>query len=258
MINDTRPEIFRGHLEECLEHLNKILAALSPHKKQRAKAIREAIAVFCGVVPESVGNWLQEKGHQPHGESFFKLICCLDRLGFRVIELENMRRVRRNFAELIGFSILTNEQASKLIGFSDRSSLFRILHGKSETGKMKLQLMFEIWKENKPRLDEKRDGALEDIFNELFNPRKKILGSPQTELTLEPERLSASYQPKAIIILMQGLLALFDSDKGSLIEKEITDLQTHSQTVSRLTTHLINLRSRLSSSDKPKEEVNDN
>ena len=110
-MNKDEYEIFRGHLEECVRHLGTRLVSGMPYSPRGIAKKLKPIADFCGVTNRSVSRWLVARRF-PVGEVLIKFSCYLDMIGYRVIELERMPKSRRNFAELIGFGVLSSRQAA--------------------------------------------------------------------------------------------------------------------------------------------------
>jgi hypothetical protein len=127
--NLERHEIFRDHFEECIAHLARRLNEKMPQRTRGLFEARKPIAEFCGVNDSAVVRWLSETspGH-PIGNLELKLKCLLDINGYRIIEFERLPTALRNFAELIGFGIVTAESASKIVGYTQVSSLYDMLH----------------------------------------------------------------------------------------------------------------------------------
>ena len=92
---DRVPEVFRGHLVECLAHFGEALGRLAPKFSKRTVEVRRPMAQFCGVGDQAVGRWLSERVVCPIGELMFKATCFLDLLGYRIIEFENLPKVNQ-------------------------------------------------------------------------------------------------------------------------------------------------------------------
>ena len=151
-----RTEVFRGHLEECIKHLASSIYAQAPKGTRDAPRLRQPIADFCGVQVASVVRWFTGKHTQPQGEVRFKVSCCLETMGYKVIEMERMPKDRRNFAELIGYGLLTGQQASELLGFTTPATLYQVLMGRVGTREDKEQKMWDAWKERREAIEAKK------------------------------------------------------------------------------------------------------
>jgi hypothetical protein len=208
--------------------------------------IKRRIAEFCGVIPRSVEAWLQKKSPLPRGETLIKLMCCLDSAGFRVIELERLPAARRGFAELIGFSILSNDQACAQVGYADKSALYQVFRGKQGVNKEKSQSMFEIWKINRLALETRQNMAARELKLDNFcQIHRRPEEADQTSLSLAAAESPPPRQP-AIIKFMEGLLALLAGDRaGFLPKEEFEDLRLNADIVLRLSSRLSDLSSRL-------------
>lgn len=128
MNNEDRQGVFRGHFDECLKHLGKSIFALVRRCSEEATLAKKPVADFCGVQICSVSRWLRGTV-LPIGEQYIKLMCYLDLVGYRVIELERMPKGRRYFAELIGFGLISSKQAAEQYGIVDPDDLREKLDG---------------------------------------------------------------------------------------------------------------------------------
>jgi len=114
------------------------------------------MAIFCGIQGKSILEWFNEKT-KPKGTQLFKCMCYLDMIGYRVIELERTKRVKRNIVELIGFGVFSSQQVTELLGYTSSSHFFRAMEGQAD--KTMEQKMWDLWKERKEELDKKKQEA---------------------------------------------------------------------------------------------------
>lgn len=236
-MNEDRHEVFRGHLEECLWHLGTSLASSVPKGSRGAAQAKKPLADFCGVTIDSVTRWFHGTGSFPIGEPLIKLMCYLDMVGYRVIELERIPKVRRNFAELIGYGLLTSNQAAELLGYSSTSTLYQVLQGHHGASEDKDQKMWDAWKERKEELQQKKEKS-----QELYRLDIPLKVRPKAELL----RQVSAIRLKAVVSIMEGLLALLEEDSfEKLSDGGLADLKTSVDTVLRLSAHLSALISRL-------------
>lgn len=169
-MNREEKEVFRGHAEECLKALSSNLAK-SDHKE--VKRVINHMAAFCGVRAKTIREWLKKTEKLPQGEYYLRAVCFLDLMGYRVIELERKQKGPRGFFELLGFGIITVEEAIRRLGYSSRTVFFRALIYRNNQSEEKNQKMWEIWKE--------RRNELKKIKEELRN--QDYLGTPQAMKT---------------------------------------------------------------------------
>lgn len=248
-MNEDRQEVFRGHFEECLRHLGTSLASSVPKGSRGAAQTKKPIADFCGVTIDSVTRWLHGTGSFPLGEQYIKLMCYLDMVGYRVIELERMPKVRRNFAELIGYGILSSGQASKFLGYSSTSTFYQVLQGHHGASEDKEQKMWDAWKERKEALQEKKERS-----QELYRLDIPLKVRRKAELAKTSERPVSAVRPKAVVSIMEGLLALLEENSfEKLSDGELADLKQSADTVLRLSAHLSALSSRLIMSEQQRK-----
>lgn len=148
MIEPT-PEILRGHIDECLRHYAESLLKKAPKGSKEAPESRRQIAEYCGVAISTPSNWFAQST-LPTGQAFIRLLCFLDTLGYRVLELERIGH--RMFAELIGYKIISVEEAVSMVGYSSPNKLLRVFWGDVRTSKEKATIMWDIAKNRKEEL----------------------------------------------------------------------------------------------------------
>lgn len=241
MRNEESQEVFRGHLEECLGHLGASLASRASEDSQEVIRTKKVIADFCGVMADSVSRWFRSDGPRPVGEPLIKMMCYLDMAGYRVIELERMPKVRRHFAELIGFGYLSGEQAAELLGFTTASNLYQVLRGHFGASKDKDQKMWDAWKERREELERKKAQWHERCSS--GTPRSTRHPTEEAKPEKRPKSLP---RHRAVVSIMEGLLALLEEGSfGTLSESDLTDLRRSADTVLRLSARLNTLSSQL-------------
>ena len=146
----TSREVFRGHSDECIDHLSSEVKQLSPTKKAEVYKI---LADFCGVNVVAAMGWIRKKV-RPKGEVEIKLNCLLDSAGYRIVELERMKTLK-DFYELIGYGILSADDAVIYLHYAGKSMLYRALnsHNPHQTTR---DLMWKKRMELKDVLEQKR------------------------------------------------------------------------------------------------------
>lgn len=237
-----KQEVFRGHLDECLKHFAAGLETSAPKGTKKATLARKPLADFCGVVIHTASRWLLGTGAPPVGEPLLKLMFFLDVVGYKVIELERMPTDIRNFAELIGFSLLTSGEARSLLGYYKVSRLYEIFRREVGVSSEKKQLMRDEWKKRRGELVAKREKSRALCSFDI---------TPKTKPKLENDkRVQISYRHEAILKIMAGLLALLD--EGPFSETQVADLRPHTNTLLRLSICLNALSSRLIVSESGK------
>jgi len=249
-VNNEDREVFRGHMEECLRHLDSRLASRAPKGTKGAALVRKPVADFCGISVKTVSRWLRT-GSLPVGEPLIKLMCYLDMVDYRVIELEKMPKVRRNFAELVGYGLLPIEQAAEFLGYSSTSTLYQVLQGHYDASKDKEQKMWDAWKERKEELQQKKEESQE--LYRLDIPHKV---HPKAEVSKASERPMSASRKTAAVSIMEGLLALLEEGSfDNLSDSDLANLKQSANTVLRLSAHLSALSSRFIMSEQRKGAV---
>lgn len=210
---EKSPEVFRGHLQDCLKHLGQ---CVSNHFPKASKGVREArlpIAQFCGVDEGTVKRWLDGTSGFV-GTPRINIMCCLDMLGYRVIELESIQE-KRELLELIGYGVITAEDVAQILGYSGAQRIYRVLSDTEGMGRDKLDKMYALCQAKRPELVQRKEEAL----------AKCQLGFPLMA-TFEQRKVSA------VMNIMEGLLLMLEgSELGQQFEVSIHDLSPHEKNV---------------------------
>ena len=235
-------EVFRGHLEECLRHLGASIAERFPKQAREAAQAKKPIANFCGVTIKSATLWLKDNS-LPTGETLIKLMCYLDTIGYRIIELERIPKEQRNFAELIGFGILSAREAAELVGYDKPSRLYELFRRNVGIGKEKKQKIWDLWKEKKDVLELKKEQTQKLYWSETLLAAPKELQHQLALATKEaiPTKQQAPPHKATVVSIMEGLLSLLEESPGDTL----ADLQGFTEVVLRLSASLNLLSSRL-------------
>ena len=231
-------EVFRGHLEECLEHLSGCIETHAPAGgKETAK---QTIADFCDVTNVTVKGWL--KGNTCAGETKIRLMCYLTLMGYYVLEMEKTKQPQKCIVELIGYGLLTAEQATELCGYTARNHLFDFLFGRTGTRSDREERMWAILEERKTELAHVKQ-ALSQRYQLNFS------------LTDAVEERKAS----AILCIMEGLLAMLKSQGADdVLINSLQDMSPEKKkTLMRLSDTLQDLSIRLARQGQPAEGNND-
>ncbi len=182
MRKDYSQEIIRGHLDECLANLNyKFNSKAHASTKQ---ILLNCMANFCEVNIDTVRHWLHNMGSLPISETRIKLMCFLDLIGYRVIELENMSESLRGLTEIVAFKLMTISEATKFIGYTKPSSLIRIMYEHRPAPEKKLKI-WDTWTAQKEELQQAKQTAYASLPESIF----KVL-NPEEETAI-PEIDSA-------------------------------------------------------------------
>lgn len=215
-LDNPNQEVFRDHVAECIQHLKGVFARQKPPEAARHK---KQIAEFCGVDAIAVRRWLNGDT-EPLGEQRVKLMCCLDSIGYRVIELERMDKTLRGFGELIGFGLLSIQNADELLGYSEPRLLFRVLRGGAGTSQEKTQKMWDMWKSKKEELERAKKQA-----------RANLKSVARAESSATP-----SSRHQALINIMEGIVFLMEESKppsDAHLQKRISALASRLLAIAR-------------------------
>ncbi len=242
MGTNNTPEIMRGHIEECVANLNTKLANLNKKNDKKQKFL-VSLANFCNVNKDTVRAWIHGTGSIPIADKKIKLMCYLDLLGYRIIELENMSVSLRGFTELIAFKIITIDEAIALTGYIKVSSIYSIINGQENSSPEKKEKIWNIWKDKKNELEKAKEKAL------LLLP---VSFSTENNTFDQNEPMSNKIKGKdplsdATFNLMEGLLTLIESGAlDNLTDKDIASLTKEKIIiVSKLSTELLKFKDKM-------------
>lgn len=243
-------EVLRDHFEECFKHFGKWFNSKSPRGRRGRHETMKPLADFCGVSDQTVQHWLDDTGRSPKGESYFKFMCYLDLHGYKVIEFERMPKVLRNFAELIGYSILSPEEAFRLVGYNDAYQIYAVLNEKDGISREKETKMWNIWKEKREELEQKKRQAFKSSRLEiLFKPASslKVIPGQQTLALLESIPNEFAKRRSATLHIMRGLLELLNEGLfENISEQEVANFDNADKLrIAQLSVHFSTLSSKL-------------
>lgn len=167
-------------------------------------------------------------------------MCYLQMIGYRVIEWEKIPVARRNFAELLGFGILSVEQARVIIGYSTTTTTYQVLLGHYGTSKDKDGIMWETWKSKMGELEGVKSDALQKYRLDLSSVKQ-----PRTETQGQIPQAIAPTRFTAISYFMDGLKALLEDKSFINTELDSADVAPLKETISRLQQVLSVIHSKL-------------
>jgi hypothetical protein len=245
-------EVLREHFAECLKHFADRFRTKWPHGKKGLAKARKPIADFCDVNESAVKDWLSytENPRPPVGETEVRLKCFLDLNGYRVIELERLSRTVRNFAELIGFGLLSGKNAGELLGYKNPGNLYPVLRGDEEYGgvsKEREAKMFDLWKEKKDELEQRKREAAKR-YRVSFS--RRIATKPI--LIVSPVETNVAGRRSATLKILEGSLALLgDGLFDKLSESELAALkESHGTIILQLSARLSALGLKLTTGEQ--------
>ena len=246
------PEIFRGHLEECLRHIWDTLKKAGYKRGTHGLAeARMPIAKFCDVSDPTVKDWLEGK-MEPVGETLIKLSCFLDLQGYRLIEFERLPKVKHNFAELIGYNILSIPQAVELLGYVKSSSLYPVLWAIEGISEEKERKMWDYWKSKREELAKAKQIALEKYTLGFLNESKTSLPvEDKFDVSFfEPHSLLTSKRTQSALCIMEGLLLIISD--GVFVHESLQ--QKEKNTILLLASKMTELSSRILSNGQKRRK----
>lgn len=249
-------EVMRGHLEECLEHFRRRFnSKIRRGQRGRIEAVRPLMD-FCEISDKTAIKLMDNdvEASSPKGKLLLKVLCYLDFHGYKVIEFERMPKVLRNFAELIGYGVLSTDEAAVHAGYPSDHHIHGVLWGREGLASDKESRMWEVWKELRDELEQKKRKAFE-IYNLqiLFKQDPSTMQFDQQGVTALSLVGGESSRRLALIQILKGTLNFFDDGLfNNLSPVEISDLeQSSGHTIHRLATHLSSLSLKLSA---PKDD----
>lgn len=248
-------EVFRGHLDECLAHLAKCFAAHVPKNSREAGILRIPIAEFCGVRDCTIARWFRDTQKIPNGQTRVRLMCYLDMLGYRVLELEKLKN-RRGFTELVGYGLLTAQEIVDCLEYGEIGSIFRIFQPGFRISPEKEQLMWDIWKQKKEELEQKKVEAREKYLLDfplvMRSERNAVLAKPSVQPGRSKQLRQLPNSNSAVIRMMEVLdVLIVESGLDELSGQGLKNLSLdYRNVILRLSSHLNNLSFKLVTPDQ--------
>ena len=223
---ERRVEILREHFTECLAHFARAFnEKFLPRKRGRMLATKP-VKDFCGVTGNTVRRWFSEENSKlPIGTAYVKLCCYLDLHGYRIIEFEGLPKAVRNFSEVIGFGILSAEEAITKAGFTQTSEFFSVFRQERGLSSDKEGKMWQIWKTHRDELEAKKQEAFKKFRLTLFEDAH-ISRQINESISKIAESSGVSTCRSASLSIMRGLSILLD--KGifdGLSQEEIDSIE---------------------------------
>lgn len=256
--------VFRGTFQECVDYLARCYCAHVPKGSRHSSEARASIAGFCRVSDGTVVGWIMGHKHFPEGEVRLRLMCYLDMIGFRVLELDNLV-TRKGFAELIGYGVLSPKKAAELVGYSNEHGVFRILKPGEGIPAEKSRKILETWRARRDELEARKEEyekkypvgfpliiekrAVEEEEKAVLNDKVSSVCSP-----IQQGTDAGFYQATmSIIFALAGLLQ--QSQVANLSPREAKSLFLGDrETIDKLSLGLCALASKLSATGKEDQD----
>lgn len=245
---NEREEVYRGHFDECLRHLSRDMKLHHPRGARGSQEAKKPIGDFCGVSEMTTARWIYGHNQGPSGLTRIKMMCFLEMVGYRVIEITKMGQGKKGLLELIGYGLLSIDEAVTLLDYQKPQAIYRILLQEENSATSdRSQAMLNLWIQRKAELEEKKAKA----FVEYGTPIATMLRAEVKQLE---EKTISNHQPRkkgktsrhAVISLMEVLLELLN---GESFEKaplgELVEFQHSADTVLSLSSKLSGLSARL-------------
>lgn len=168
------PEVFRGHLDECIEHLSKCFYSKFPKGSKGVINACRPIAEFCKADPNTVKSWMDSDGEKIVGERKIRLLCFLGMVGYRVFEVRDLGQPKIDVLKIIGFNVLTIKEVVDICGYSEDQTIYRILLRNKRTSGRIDQLMRNLQLSKRHELAQKEAEA-KDRFKLDFSLTETFL-----------------------------------------------------------------------------------
>lgn len=158
--------IFCGYFKECFaDFVGRIDTIIPPGAKIRNTVYRP-IAQFCGAEYHRVAHWFSGRA-TPMGEMTFKLSVFLELQGYQITERERIEAIRRNFQNLVAYSICTVKEMTDLVEISNTNHIFGYLRQEDNLSEDRRQKIWNLWAGKRQELDEAKQQAEERFGNIL-------------------------------------------------------------------------------------------
>jgi hypothetical protein len=235
---------YRGHFDECLRHFKKRFHAVVPKGSKGAADQKKPFAEFCSVGVPTITRWLGGD-ETPLGAPRLMCMFWLEINGYHVIELSRMKKVLRNFAELIAFRVITSQAATEIVGFSKVTSLYQVFYGQVGTSEAKETRMYESWKEHRQVLAELKERAVAlYTFNSPAQKLHQTVPRQDSPATLETTPKIVARPP--VVSMMDALNAMFaEKPPSNLSPDEVLVLREYGGSITELFANLNDLNWKL-------------
>lgn len=152
---------FRGTTKECLFHY---ASHYWPKKGSRNLGqAQKPLTDFVEVKQGTIARWLSQSS-KPIGLVLVRLRFFLETAGYEVSELRALKGTANyKLAEMLAYGLVTQEQASAELSFSEDYSILRIAHGGSSTSEARVQKIEALYKNFHANVLEKRTMLQEKV-----------------------------------------------------------------------------------------------
>lgn len=209
------PEIMRSDFGSCFDHFTYRLSSVRKGTSQAA-LVKTPVAEFCGCTINTVGRWV--RGQTPMGEIYFRAMCLLDAVGYRVIELERMKPEPRGLLELIGYRVVSANDLAQAVKYSGTEALYAAIRSPHPDDQTRTK-MFDAIVPRKEVLEASRKKAVEHLTKTAMY---KVLIKTSRARPDPHEQTDAFGLPSrpGLLSIVEGLHALLAevSDKAILDE----------------------------------------
>ncbi|MAF79974.1 hypothetical protein CL629_02755 [bacterium] len=218
--------LHRGELAECLHHYREVLESHAPRGSREIVKLREPMARFCGVGDQTVTVWLREPGGNKIGSVYFKLICFMRVVGYEVTDLIRVRNTPlREITEIIGYSILSDKEVTKGVGYAKSSTLFKVLRGENQPTPDREKLMRQFCRANREKVRAKKEVTVKRYEKaiELAHalPEVKV---PATTARSRAKHTKSCEAAHPIVLIMSGVSCFLEQDKDRLTDTVLATL----------------------------------
>ncbi len=198
MFEEERVEVFRGHFDECILHFGNAFNKHFPRAKRNRVLNAKPISDFVGSNPVTVTSWLDDpENARPTGIFRIKLYCYLDSHGYRIIEFEKLPKIIRGFSEVIGYGIISLEEAMNLIGYSQPVEFYNIFFDRSKAiNPVKEEAMLNIYRIKKEEIQKRKKQISQDGFMRVITEKTPM------ELLLKEHRKDEDENPRPVPTLV--------------------------------------------------------
>ncbi|MAG29101.1 hypothetical protein CL632_03090 [bacterium] len=227
-VHDDEQEVLtRGYTDECLEKFFNSILKSYPRGSTGLRNHRIPMREFIGISDGTLLEWMYRGGNLPRGEILIKVQCFLMIVGYDLIEMSSIDETTRNFLKLIGFGVISINNAIEMLSYKKKSSLYAVLAGKESPKASKQEKMWEIWKGLRAELKIAEQNAIRKLAS-VYNPNHKPSDQDKPALADQPIKKGKEIESekkdnvkhsflqdnkrKAVVKLIEGLSLLLDED----------------------------------------------
>ncbi len=260
MSGRARKKYTRGELKECLITLGNLL----DFKDSNHQQLMQAFSLLSKIPEQTLTGFLiGEK--IPDGLNELRLYCCFTAIGFEVIEFSKRQVPHHEVIELLGYNIVTPQEAVAVLKYSKPFNLYEAIRKEFKYRGEKSTAVWELWVSHKEAVEQARIEYRKRLhgFAELLARSLESSSVHHAPVVREDETVAGTVPNETLAVsalaIMDGLAGLLTAGAHqALVCMDSINLKTRSEgTIRQLSLYLNELISIMTISEGGKEGVPD-